>query len=506
MTTATEEAGSFVAPRRDLALAGDNGLDGNASADDLPGLAPMTQRRVLALALPIIGENLLQTTVGAVDTLMVAHLDKESVAGVGTAAEFVFFIISILAALEVGATVLISQAFGARDLESVRRLARQALAWGVILAIPVSLGGYFVAGPVIGLFGTEPAVARHAITYLEIIAATSVVLLLTFVCSAIFRGVGDSRTPLLASVIANGVNLLVAYLLIFGRFGLPRLGVAGSAWGAASARATSAAILLLLLVGGRRVVSVRGRTGWRPRLGTARALFRLGLPASLEQALMSFGFTTMLAVVAILGTAALAAQQIAFTALSIAFMPGLGFALAATALVGQSVGARNVADAGRATRVAELWAIVWMAIGGGVYFGLAHPVMDFFTEDHAVVNAGVNALHAISLSLPFWAMWSVNAGALRGLGDTRTPLLMGIVTVWSAVGLAYLAVTLLDGGLGMVWLTFLVTSPIGAFGNWYVLRRRLLKAQDKLSHDEVAVPLPSGLSAPAAPVRAHPDN
>jgi Na+-driven multidrug efflux pump len=241
----------------------------------------------------------------------------------------------------------------------------------------------------------------------------------------------------------------------------------------------------LLLISGRRAVSVRGRTGWRPRIDTARSLFRLGLPASLEQALMSFGFTTMLAVVAILGTAALAAQQIAFTALSIAFMPGFGFALAATALVGQSVGARNLADAGTAARIAELWAIAWMAAGGLIYFVLADPVMNFFTDDRGVVQAGVNALHAISLSLPFWAIWSVNAGALRGLGDTRTPLVMGIITVWTAVGLAYLAVTVLDGGLGMVWLTFMFTSPIGAFGNWYVLRRRLRESKDALSHQSI---------------------
>jgi putative MATE family efflux protein len=447
----------------------------------------MTRRRVFALALPIIGENLLQTTVGAVDTLMVARLDKASVAGVGTAAEFVFFIISILAALEVGATVLVSQAFGARDPASLCRLARQALVWGVILAVPVSVGGYFAARPVIGLFGTEPDVARHATTYLQITAATSIVLLLTFVCSAIFRGVGDSRTPLFASIIANAVNLVAAYLLIFGHLGLPKLGVAGSAWGAALARATSASILLLLLFSGRRAVSIRGRSGWRPRFETARDLFRLGLPASLEQALVSFGFTTMLAVVALLGTAALAAQQIAFTALAIAFMPGFGFALAATALVGQSVGARNLADAGKAARIAQLWAVAWMATGGLIYFLLARPVMTFFTHDRAVVSNGVNALHAISLSLPFWAVWSVNAGALRGLGDTRTPLLMSIVTVWTAVGLAYLAVTQLDGGLGMVWLTFMFSSPIGAFGNWYALRRRLRESQKALSTELVGV-------------------
>jgi multidrug resistance protein, MATE family len=440
----------------------------------------MTRGRVLAMALPIIGENLLQTSVGAVDTLMVARLGKESVAGVGTAAELVFFIISILMALEVGATVLIAQAFGARDLGAVKRLARQAIVWGVAISIPVSIGGYVVAGPVIRLFGTEPDVAAHATTYLQITAATSVALLLTFVSGAIFRGVGDSRTPLYASVFANALHVAAAYVLIFGHLGLPELGVAGSAWSAAIARGVSAAIMLGLLIRGRRTVSIRGREGWLPRMETARKLFKLGLPASVEQALTSFGFTSMLAVVAILGTSALAAQQIGFTALSIAFMPGFGFAMAATALVGQSVGARDLKAAGEAARIAQRWAVIWMAIGGVIYFIFARPVMNVFTDDRAVVGAGVNALHAISLSLPFWAIWSVNAGALRGLGDTRTPLVMSVVTVWSAVGLAYLAVTVLDGGLGTVWLTFIFTSPIGAAGNWYVLRRRLREARETL--------------------------
>lgn len=497
MTVRAEEIVSPTVTRRDLPSDGEASKDefGHPTvADEHPHLGPMTRRRVLAMASPIIGENLLQTAVGAVDTLMVARLNKESVAGVGTAAEFVFFIISILAALEVGATVLISQAFGARKLDSVRRLARQALVWGVVVAIPVSIGGFLVAGPVIGLFGTEPEVAQHATTYLEITAATSVALLLTFVCGAIFRGVGDSRTPLYASILANALNLVVAYVLIFGHLGLPQLGVAGSAWGAAIARMTSATVMLVLLFSGRKVVSIRGRSGWFPRLETARALFKLGLPASFEQALSSFGFTSMLAVVAILGTAALAAQQIAFTALSIAFMPGFGFAMAATALVGQSVGARRIDEAGKAARIAELWAIAWMAVGGIIYFVLARPVMSFFTDDPAVRDAGVNALHAISLSLPFWAMWSVNGGALRGLGDTRTPLVMSVITIWSAVGLAYVAVEWLDGGLGMVWLTFMLTSPLGAFGNWYFLRRRLRHTRETLV--DGPLPMPAGSPSP----------
>src|SRR5215212_8376897 len=153
-----------------------------SSQRDEPGHEPMTQRRVLALASPIIGENLLQTMVGAVDTFMVARLGAAAVAGVGTGFEIVFFIISILSAINVGATVLVSQAIGARDERRANELARQAIVWGLILAVPVSVGVYLTAPSIIALFGTEPNVAEATTTYMKITAATSIALFLSFVC------------------------------------------------------------------------------------------------------------------------------------------------------------------------------------------------------------------------------------------------------------------------------------------------------------------------------------
>ena len=219
----------------------------------------MDRRRVLALAIPIIGENFLQTLVGTADTVMVTRLGKEEVAGVGTSLEFIFFILAALSAVSIGATVLVSQATGAGDHSLVNRYARQAIVWGVIAAIPVSIAGLLSRSPRDRALRRRGRGDRHGATYLQITAATCVVLLLTFVCGAIFRGVGDSRTPLLAASVANVVNIVAAWLLIFGEFGFPELGVAGSAWGAAIGRAVGAAILLTLLIRGRANVSLRGQ-------------------------------------------------------------------------------------------------------------------------------------------------------------------------------------------------------------------------------------------------------
>jgi putative MATE family efflux protein len=453
---------------------------------DAPAPA-MTQRRVLGLALPIIGENLLQTMVGVVDTLFVAALGASALAGVGIALEVVFFAIAILSSIAIGGTVLVSQAIGARSPERANHLARQTVAWGMLLSIPLAILGYTLAPGIVGLFHTEPDVAEQATTYLRITGGTIAVLLMTFVCGAVLRGAGDSQTPLRASLIANAINVFLAWAMIFGHAGFPRMEVAGSAWSTAIGRAVAATILLWLLFSGRRPVSLRGRAGWLPHVRTARDLMRLGVPAAIEQMLMSAGFTAMIAIVAKIGTDALAAQQISFNALSIAFLPGFGFATAATALVGQSLGARDMAAARTAARISARWSLIWMTTGGIAYFLFSEPVIRIFTDDASVIGHGDGALKALAVSLPFWTFWTVYGGSLRGLGDARTPMIASTVSMWLAVALAWVAVNRLDGSLTMVWATFLVTSPIAAAVNTLWFGRRLRGVQEDL---EVGLPPP----------------
>ena len=445
----------------------------------------MNQRRVLKLALPIIGENLLQTFVGVVDTLFVAALGSAALAGVGVALEVVFFAIAILSSIAIGGTVLVSQAIGARNHDEANRLARQTVMWAVLLSVPLAILGYTLAPPLVGLFHTEPDVAAEAVTYLRITGGTIITLLMTFVCGAILRGAGDSQTPLRTSIIANVVNVFLAYTLIFGELGFPRLEVAGSALSTTIGRGVGASILIWLLLSGRRAVSLRGYEGWSPRLRIATSLMKLGVPAAIEQMLMSAGFTAMIAIVALIGTDALAAQQISFTALSIAFLPGFGFATAATALVGQSLGARDLDAAQTAARISSRWSLVWMSTGGAIYFVFSEQILRLFTDDAGVVGLGNGALKALALSLPFWTFWTVFGGSLRGLGDARTPMFASVTSMWLAVGIAWIAVEWFDASLTIVWSTFLITSPIAALINTRAFARRL-----ETTRTDLAVGLP----------------
>jgi putative MATE family efflux protein len=448
-------------------------LSATSAAESLPRHPPMNRRRVLTLALPIIGENLLQTTVGVVDTLLVSRLGDDAIAGVGVGAEIVFFTLAILSAVSIGATVLVSQAVGAGDAARASRFARQSISWGLVIALPLSVLLFLLTPAIIDLFGTEQDVRDLAIEYFEVIGATASVLLLSYLCGAVLRGAGDTKTPLKAASVANVINIVASYLLIFGHLGLPELGVAGSAWGATIGRGVSALYMLRALWKGKTPVSIHGTAGWRPHRRFGADLFRLGIPAAIEQMMVQGGTTVLVVIVATIGSAALTAQQINFTVMSLAQLPASGVAIAATALVGQSIGGRALADAKRAAAIGFRLSLGWMMFAAAIYVIFAHQIVDIFTDDSEVLSIGTRGLRAIAASLPFWGMWFVTAGTLRGSGDTRGPMIRGGLTIWTSVALAWIGVNLFGLGIGWVWLTFIISAPISGIGNLLAFRRRI---------------------------------
>lgn len=428
-------------------------------------------RRVLSLAAPVIGENLLQTLLGVVDTILVAGLGAVALAGVGSALQVIFVLIAALSALSVGASVLVAQAYGAGDLAAARRFARQSLLWSVLVALPLALVGLPLTPTIIGLFGLPADVARVATDYLAVTIGTIVALTTSLIGGGVLRGVGDSRTPMLITLLTNVINVALAYVLIYGHLGAPALGAVGSAWATFAARLVGALVLVGVLLRGRNGVGIGGPGSWWPELAMARRVLGIGLPAAIEEVLVIGAFATLTPIVAALGTEALAAHRVVINVLSLSFLPGIGFGIAATALVGQSVGARRPAEARAVATLALRWAIGWMGALGVVFILFATPAMQIFTNDQVMIDIGAAAIRMVALAQPFWAATFVFAGALRGTGNTRTPLLITSVAVWAIVGLSYLAVALLPPSLALIWGTFLVVGPLETICYWWAWRR-----------------------------------
>lgn len=436
-----------------------------ATSDDAGAILPAqpsVRRRVLLLAGPVIGENLLQTMIGIVDTLFVSRLGADALAGVGTSIQVMFLLISVLSAVVVGGSILVAHATGAGQFGEASRLARQVVVWGILLALPLSFLGWRYATPFVALFGATPAVTAIAGAYLRVVLGTLVVLMLAFACSSVLRGAGDTRTPLFCTAVANVVNAVAAWALIFGHLGFPAMGPTGSAWAATLGRTVSATLLLVMLCRGRAGITLLGRLGWRPQWASARAILRLGLPAATEQLLVSGAFTMLTVLIARLGTDALAAQRVVGNAMSVSQLPGFGFSIAATTLVGQSIGAGKPGEGRKAALEAMRWAVLWMGTAGLFYVFGGQLIMRAFSNDPAVIAVGSAALRPIALFQPIWAVAIVLSGALRGSGDTRFPLLANASSIWASVLLAWVVVAVFANGLAGAWLCFVIVTPLAA--------------------------------------------
>ena len=420
-------------------------------------------RSVNRIATPIIAENLFQTLLGVVDMLMVAKLGAAALAGVGTSLQIMFLAISALSAVSVGTTVLVARASGAGNSADAVSVIKQSLLLGVALAALLSVVGHLLAHRAIALIGAADDVIRPGGDYLDVVATLSIVLVIQLVCSGALRGAGDTRTPMIVTGLVNVINIAAAYGLIFGHFGLPVLGVTGSAIAASLARAVGAGTLLWILFTGRAGLRVPLRGGWHPQGSMMRRIVAIGLPSMIEQTLISSGMLLYSAVAVTLGTAVYAAQRITFNAISISFMPGLGYGMAATTMTGQALGAGRPDLARRATWIAAGQATVWMSTMGLLLILFGQPVMRLFSHDATIVRVGAAALTVLALSQPLQALGQILSGSLRGSGDTRFPMVVTGASIWLVrLPLGWLFAVPLHMGLPGLYLSSIADAGVRA--------------------------------------------
>jgi putative MATE family efflux protein len=429
-------------------------------APESDSASPTVRRQVLTLAWPAVVEQMLNMSVGLADTYIVGHLGAPALAAVGLSVQSLNILWSLFSAIGVGSTALVARHIGARDEETANRAAQQSVLIALAVGLVGTLALWIGAPTFLTLLGAAPDVVVLGTGYLRAVASSISLLSVLFVSSAILRGAGDTRTPMMVMLVINGVNIVVAYSLTYGVGSLPALGVLGSGIGAASARALGGLIMIGLLIRGRGPVKI-GLHLPRPDLALIGRILRVGLPTAGEQLLMRFGQVVLATFIAGLGTVAYAAHQIAINALSVAYMPGFGFALAATTLVGQELGAEHPERAGQsAVEAVRLVALVMSAMGllASVF---APQVMGVFINDPEVIAIGAPALRIAGLSMPFLGISFTLAGGLRGAGDTTSVLVILACSIWlvRVVNAAWLSPLM---GLAGVWVAIAIDFAVRA--------------------------------------------
>lgn len=421
-----------------------------------------TARTVAALAWPAVVEQLLNIGVDWTDAYLAGHLGTAALAAVGLGGQLLNLVAAFFGALGVGTTALVARAVGARDPEAAGRTTYQALEGALLLGVG-GMAFALLSGPwLFAALGAEPAVQAVAMAYLQSVALSFPAMAFLFVGNAALRGAGDTLTPMRIWAVVVVTNALLAWALS-GPFSPFRLGIVGLGAAAAGARTLGAVLVFLRLWRGSGRLALPRRRPWVDR-GLLARILRVGMPAGVEQLLLQLALLNMTGVITGLGTAAYAAHQIGLRVMSLSFLPGWGFAVAASTLTGQALGARQPEAGRRATLVAAAMALALMGTMG-VALALGGPwLVDLFTEDPAVIAQGAAALRITALIQPAMAVSFVFSGALRGAGDTRYTLRVTAASIWIVrLPVAALFAHGLGWGLPGAWLGMLADFAVRAF-------------------------------------------
>lgn len=413
---------------------------------------------VISLSWPAFIELVMSTLFSMIDMIMVGRLNSAAITAVGLTTQPFMVLLAIFSAVNVGTTTIVAWNIGAGNTKKANEVARQSIILNFIMGIIISTIGVFMAHDIVVFMGAEADTVKDATVYFQIVSAGLVFQAVNMGVTAALRGAGETTIPMIYNVGSNLFNVLGNYLLIFGKLGLPKLGVAGAAISTSVSRFLACVVGLCVVFFLKwSAISIRLKGSYRINFDIAREIFSIGLPSAMEQFVVQGGLMMFARTVSSLGTVTFAAHQIGLSICGLTFSPSMAFGVAGTTLVGQSLGAN---DEERAKRYADI--IHHMAIAVACFMGLmfilfSYPLACLYTEDLKVAAMASIVLKIMALAQPGQSTQLSLAGVLRGAGDTMFPLYSSIAGIWSfRVVVAYIFVSVFRWGLIGAWVALVL--------------------------------------------------
>ena len=382
---------------------------------------------IWSLAFPSILANLLYTVVAMVQTKFVGELGSDAVAAVAAGQRVFFALQAVMMAISAGTTALVARAWGANDPEEASRVTMASLVVGAVLGLGLTVPGVLAAGPVASIFGLDEHTVGLAADNIRWMSVFNAAFAVNFILGSALRAAGDAWSPLWIGAGVNVVNIPLLYLLVFGRYGFPEMGVAGAAVAGGVAFTIGGIVMVVMWFKQCfRLKYVSNRWFRKERL---RRLFHIGYPAGAEMVVFQVGFFVFLMLIGnFYGTEAFAAYNVGGNILMVCMVVGFGFSIAGSTLAGQYLGANDHAGAVRSGWTSLAYAVISMGSIGMVVIYFAETIAVFFLGDESTtVRHTVHMIYLLGAMTPLLAIDFAIGGALRGAGDTRFPLVATFV-------------------------------------------------------------------------------
>lgn len=413
-------------------------------------------RTMLTLSLPIIIQNLITFSLGAVDLLMIGQLGDEAVAAVGLADQVFFLLILMLFGLASGGGVFVAQYWGKRDLASIHKVLGLTVGLGLVSSLIFAIVAVTMPAQIFRIYTQDPAVISLGSDYLRIVGLSYVATAVAVSYTFLLRSIESVKLPMVVGAISLILNTAMNYVLIFGHFGFPQLGVTGAALATCAARIIEAIILVSVVYARRLPLAARPGQLLTFEWPFVLKFLRTAMPVMLTEVAWSLGITTYAIIYARISTEAIAAVNIVVTIERIAFVIFLGMSSASAIMIGNRIGANELDKAtDYAKRFLLLGVVGAIPIGLLVVFG-ASPILSFYKISATVHEYARNLLLVMALILPIKVTaLMVFIGVLRSGGDTRFSLFVDAGFIWLlGVPLALFGAFVL--GLPVYWVYLLV--------------------------------------------------
>jgi len=436
------------------------------------------RKAVFLLAVPMVLELVLESTFAVVDIFFVAKLGPSAVATVGLTESLLFLLYSIAMGLAMSVTAVVARRIGEGKREEAANAAVQAILAAILLSIPFALAGIFFAKDLLRMMGADAWTLEHGYHYMQWMLGGNVVIMLLFVINAIFRGAGDAAIAMRVLWLANGLNIILCPLLIFGIGPFPEMGIKGAAVATVIGRGVGVLYQLWMLFhGGKHIrvassqLALHGATMWN--------IIRTSLGGIGQMIVAMTAWIFLMRILANIGSEAVAGATIAIRIMMFTLMPAWGMSNAAATLVGQNLGASQPDRA-----AAAVWRIGWYNMAftlliSVLFFFFHDRLIGIFTDDARVIRIGGEWLRILSYSYFVYGWWMVAVQAFNGAGDTVTPTKINVVFFWLLqIPLAYLlAINLGWQESGVFWAVFVSETSVGLFTLWLFSRGKWKTAQ-----------------------------
>lgn len=417
----------------------------------------LLRKKIYSMILPITIENILQTTAGLVTAGMMGRIDNIAVGAQGLSVRITQIIWALIKGITTGASVFVAQAYGAGDYEKIKKVVIQTFLSILVLVVGLQQIIYWNAPGLLMIFRPPEDLLEAAVLYLRIVSWGLPFMAVMLIVAGVLQGMGNAKTPMRIALIMNAVNIFAGYILIFGSFGIAPCGLKGAAYALVTAQFIGAIVGISILFSRKGVLGSLNKSSFKFDVRQIAGIYRVGIPSSLESVFWQIAAVILTTIMLTFGETAFAAYQLGLQAESISFMPALGFGVAATTFIGQSLGARDKDMGKRYLRELIKGALIVTITTACILIFLPQSIMSLLTFDKNVIALGAVYLFLMGLVQVPQNISGVLNGALRGAGFTRVPMIVAGIGIWGIrIPLSWILVHYFNYGIVTIWVVMCI--------------------------------------------------